>query len=125
MNQQRTEEEAIELAKKVMFDKGLLDPMLWKFELSNRFKRRIGDCNRLTNVIRVGSRFARYATTYHFEQVVLHEIAHALTDCGHTRKFKQVCKEIGCETDSWGVVFDICYVYNGKKYWERTKEDLR
>ena len=39
------------------------------------------------------------------EQTVLHEVAHAITNyvhqesCGHDRRFKEVCKKIGCYDD--------------------------
>lgn len=122
----RTLQQALELAKKLMFDNGLLDPKEWSVIVNFNFKSSYGVCDYLMRRIELSPRIAVYATPFHLEQLILHEIAHALTDCnGHTPEFRKVCREIGCETIYHNFKWNMDYCFNNKPIRCRTREDFK
>jgi predicted SprT family Zn-dependent metalloprotease len=58
----------------------------------------MGWCDISHKVIEISPVYALYLTEEHLEQLMLHEIAHAITGHGHTPTFRIKCKEIGCKT---------------------------
>ena len=79
----------------------------WKWKISNT-QRRLGSCSRKTKTIRV-SRVAILGEEDEIVQdVILHEMAHALLDrkpgdMPHGHKWKRKCVEIGAIPRSYGL----------------------
>jgi predicted SprT family Zn-dependent metalloprotease len=88
-------EHARELAFKLMSDFGLY---YWKFKFDNA-KIRFGLCDEFTKTISLSKELVLINDEEAVEQVILHEIAHALvgTIHKHNNIFQQKAREIGCE----------------------------
>jgi predicted SprT family Zn-dependent metalloprotease len=71
----------------------------WRVEINFRYTYHYGTCCYLTRRIELNADFVKLSGIYYLEQLVLHEIAHALTPFhGHDQLFRDVCAEIGCVT---------------------------
>lgn len=68
----------------------------WSFGF-DRAVRRAGLCNYQKKLITVSRHFAAHASQEDVQQIVLHEIAHALAGpkAGHGQLWKQIAKQIG------------------------------
>jgi predicted SprT family Zn-dependent metalloprotease len=76
----------------------------WKFQF-NRGKRMYGKCDHSVKVISLSNSFAtsRNVSRSEIENVVLHEIAHALVGPGHGHgeKWKRMALSIGCDGETY------------------------
>jgi Protein of unknown function DUF45 len=88
-------ENAKELAYELMSDFGLY---YWKFKFDNA-KMRFGLCDEFTKTISLSKHLVLVNDQEVIEQVVLHEITHALVGCKHKHNhiFQQKAIEIGCK----------------------------
>jgi hypothetical protein len=86
---------ARELAYELMSDFGLY---YWKFKFDNA-KMRFGLCDEFTKTISLSKHLVFLNDEEIVEQVILHEIAHALVGCKHKHNhiFQQKAREIGCK----------------------------
>jgi len=91
-----------EMATNAMFEHGLFDDDYrdWRFEFK-RGRRVLGDCRfgTDTGTIRISKDLAELDDNEGIEQVILHEVAHALAgrDANHGPKWKAIAKSIGYE----------------------------
>src|SRR5690554_4010478 len=68
----------------------------WEFGF-DRAKRRLGACWPYSHKITLSRYFVELNDAAAVRDVILHEIAHALTPGdGHGRKFKEVARRLGC-----------------------------
>ena len=85
--------EAEKLARQLMDEHGLRD---WKLEITSSVELTpLGRCNRKTKTIQLAGSFIPISTKGAVRDVILHEIAHALTSGGHDEEWKEVCEKIG------------------------------
>jgi len=84
-------EKAEELAKELI-NKYLIG-YEFKFDLA---KKRFGYCNLTRKIISISKYLTAINPEIEVQNTILHEIAHAITLEGHTKRFYQKCKEIGC-----------------------------
>ena len=82
------------LAKQKMQEHGLQAP--WEF-IFDSAKQRAGLCNYTDHQISLSKYLVQYHSLDQSEQVILHEVAHALAgkDAGHGPNWKQIAKSIG------------------------------
>jgi predicted SprT family Zn-dependent metalloprotease len=82
------------LAKLKMQEHGLQEP--WEF-IFDSAKQRAGLCNYTDHQISLSKYLVQYHSLDQSEQVILHEVAHALAgkDAGHGPNWKQIAKSIG------------------------------
>jgi predicted SprT family Zn-dependent metalloprotease len=82
------------LAKLKMQEHGLQEP--WEF-IFDSAKQRAGLCNYTDHQISLSKYLVEYHNLDQSEQVILHEVAHALAgkDAGHGPNWKQIAKSIG------------------------------
>jgi predicted SprT family Zn-dependent metalloprotease len=82
------------LANLKMQEHGLLSP--WEF-IFDSAKQRAGLCNYTDHQISLSKYLVEYHSLDQSEQVILHEVAHALAgkDAGHGPNWKQIAKSIG------------------------------
>ena len=87
-------EHAKELALDLMSDFGLY---YWKFKFDSA-KMRFGLCDEITKTISLSEYLVLLNEKEVVEQVILHEITHALVGCKHKHNhiFQQKAREIGC-----------------------------
>jgi len=71
----------------------------WQFKF-DRAKRRFGCCNFSHKVISISRYFVELNSAMQVQDVILHEIAHALVGSrqGHNKIWQQKAREIGCRT---------------------------
>jgi hypothetical protein len=84
-----------ELAFELMSDYGLY---YWRFKF-DKSKMRFGLCDEYSKTISLSEPLALINDEEIVEQIILHEIAHALVGCKHKHNliFQQKAKEIGCK----------------------------
>lgn len=72
----------------------------WRFEFSNT-KRQIGVCEYRSKTIKLSQRWAEVLEDAEIKDVILHEIAHALTphDPPHGKAWQAVCRRIGAKPE--------------------------
>lgn len=101
-------EHARELALELMSDFGLY---YWKFKFDSA-KMRFGLCDENTKTISLSEYLVLLNDEEVVEQVILHEITHALVGCKHKHNhiFQQKAREIGCKFISRYCSEDINYV---------------
>jgi predicted SprT family Zn-dependent metalloprotease len=89
--------ETQDLMDGLLFLYGLKD---WKGKLK-KFKTSLGKCYYDQKIIAISSYFAEQMPDETVKDVILHEIAHALTGKGsnHAKAWKQKCIEIGCKPE--------------------------
>lgn len=83
------------LASELLKKHNLVD---WTFgwDENNRLKSRIGLCDYSKKRVSVTKQFAIKQPNYEVKNIILHEIAHALTEGhGHNKVWKAKCLEIG------------------------------
>jgi predicted SprT family Zn-dependent metalloprotease len=82
------------LAREKMSEHGLQAP--WEF-IFDSAKQRAGLCNYTDHQISLSKYLVQYHSLDQSEQVILHEVAHALAgkDAGHGPNWKQIAKSIG------------------------------
>lgn len=66
----------------------------YKLEFNNK-KTTLGFCNYTKKTISISVPYLKNNPKRLVRNTILHEIAHALTDSGHDRKWRLKCKEIG------------------------------
>ena len=94
---------AEKLAKQLMKENGVN----YDIRFSNRYTTRFGSCNWRLGIITLSSKLVEMNNENAVKDVILHEIAHALTPKeGHNKVWKKVAMEIGC---------------NGKRCYERNE----
>lgn len=92
----RTLNEGLKYCRKAMY--GFLGSD-WRVEINFNYSKTYGTCCHLTRRIELNADFVKLSGLYYLEQLILHEIAHALTPFrGHDQWFRDVCAEIGCVT---------------------------
>src|SRR5690625_6066280 len=75
----------------------------WEFGF-DRARRRLGACWPVQRRITLSREFVLLNDREKVEDIVLHEIAHALTPgAGHGPRFKAVAKRLGCTATACGV----------------------
>jgi predicted SprT family Zn-dependent metalloprotease len=87
--------EAQMIAERLMQENGLFS---YKFKF-DRAKRRFGSCNYVKKVITISQELTALNEQAEVVDVILHEIAHALTKQGHTEVFYAKCRELGCRPE--------------------------
>jgi len=86
--------EAHQLAHKLM-DKHELLNKGWYFKFDNA-KKRFGICWKSKKMISLSKHLTKLNNKKHVKDVILHEIAHALSPVrGHNKYFYAICKKIG------------------------------
>ena len=94
----RTINEASNIIEDLIYDHLGSD---WRFSVNHRFKRLYGRCDFLTRTIQIASVCATHCTDDHLQQMVLHEIAHGLSqNVGHNKVFKAICGMLECANDT-------------------------
>lgn len=72
---------------------------VWTFKFGTGY-RRLGLCDYRKKQIRISENFIEYATFEEVKDILLHEIAHALTPgAHHGPRWKQKCIELGARPD--------------------------
>jgi predicted SprT family Zn-dependent metalloprotease len=91
--------EVLRLGNALMREHGLTE-LGWKFDLDSG-KQRIGCCHYSTKTITYSKHFLVDTSMAKIRDVILHEIAHALTpnDKGHGWEWKMKCIEIGARPE--------------------------
>ena len=98
MKELRTVKEATRMIERMIYSH--LDDD-WRFNLNGRMTSSYGRCDFLTRIIHIARDCALLCTDIHLEQMVLHEIAHGLTNnVGHNKVFKAVCGMLECQNDT-------------------------
>lgn len=93
--------EGLEILKKYHID-GILDLKNYKIEM-HRKKNSLGTCNPSKKVIWLSKLFLEVNSIETMRDVLLHEIAHALTPKdGHGKLFKEAAKMLGCNKNNLG-----------------------
>ena len=92
--------ETRELAVHLMHENGLSD---WNFEF-DQARKRAGQCNYGTRTLSLSSHLMPLWTEVQRRDVILHEIAHALTPgAGHGPAWQAMCRQIGADPSrTWG-----------------------
>lgn len=94
--------EYVEEKIKELFTKHNLND--WKFQWMKRMSKfsRAGSCNYKNKVIKMSPTFVELNSEEHVNEVMLHEIAHALMPRHHHNKFwKRKALEIGCTGNTY------------------------
>ena len=75
----------------------------WKFVWDTRAVRRYGQCRYSKKEIGITKKLANINTIEETKDVVLHEIAHALTGRGHGHDavWKRMCIKVGARPERW------------------------
>lgn len=87
----KLEDELNEVAKEISIDYDLPVP---EIELTNRFKSKLGECNRSTKLIRLNRFFCENNEFEAVYDLIKHEMAHFRAR-GHGDAFKGVCADMG------------------------------
>lgn len=88
------------LALELMDEYDLLPQWSFKFD---RAHNRAGMANRTDHVISLSAPLMSIWPMSHCRDTILHEIAHALTEGGHGRAWRAMCRKIGADpTRTWG-----------------------
>lgn len=88
----------------------------WKYEFGRGFKL-AGLCVHHKRTLRISKYYLLDNDEYHVQDLILHEVAHALVGCahGHDGVWRAKCKEIGCAgtmyTDDKAVHRQLPYKY--------------
>lgn len=110
---QRTIEAGLLLARTIMdryLDKS------WRVRVNQRYRKTYGTCDYRNRLIELNKWLLQYATTFHLSQLILHEVAHALTpNTGHSVAFRKKCKEINCYTIYQQFAWKMSYCFPDKK----------
>lgn len=85
--------EVIQLAQRLFNQHGIIN---WKFDF-DRAKRRAGQCNYSSKTITISSYYVQHSNADQIEQVILHEIAHAIAGnaAGHKAQWREAADAIG------------------------------
>lgn len=86
-------QDASRLARQLLDRHGLPG---WRISWNWRWKWQGGSCDRVHHVIKLARKVVLVNNEAGVRELILHEIAHALTDGGHNVQWRKVARAIGC-----------------------------